>query len=68
METCPTCGKQVVRLEVTVGGEELTMKSCSRCDKRSWERNGDAVDLTEVLDLTTDVNRRDTPRSRARRS
>lgn len=66
MDLCPTCGKQLVRLQVKVNDQELAMRSCSTCDTRHWERNGDEVDLTEVLDLTTDANRRATPRSRSR--
>lgn len=67
MNQCPTCGKQMVRFEVRVGGQDLAMRSCSDCDTRRWERNGDEVDLTEVLDLTTDANpRREGPRARSR--
>ena len=28
------------------------MHSCSVCDLRSWERDGQEIDLREVLDLT----------------
>lgn len=67
MDLCPTCGKQLVRLKVKVNDQDLAMSSCSTCDTRRWERNGDEVDLTEVLDLTTDANRGATSRSRSGR-
>lgn len=52
MKTCPTCRNQLVRVPVTIGEHELAMDSCSTCDTRWWERDGEVVDLTEVLDLT----------------
>lgn len=45
---------------MVVGESELVMSSCNRCDARTWERDGEAIDLTEVLDLTASEN----PRSR----
>ncbi|HET9444339.1 MAG TPA: hypothetical protein VFO65_13495 [Acidimicrobiales bacterium] len=52
MKECPTCGQQLVQVPVKIGEHNLVMDSCSICDIRRWERDGEVIDLTEVLDLT----------------
>ena len=52
MATCERCRRELVSVETTIGTESLTMHSCSVCDLRSWERDGQEIDLREVLDLT----------------
>jgi len=49
---CPTCRKHhVISIEVTIGEHCVTMRSCSHCDTRWWEQEGERVDLPRVLDL-----------------
>ena len=64
MEKCPHCGRTLVTLETDLGGETVTMRSCSACDTRTWTRNGEPVDLRDVLDLTESQR---TPKVEARR-
>lgn len=50
---CPTCGARDVieikqRLPESV---ELYFFSCHRCDERWWDRDGETLELLEVLDL-----------------
>ena len=64
MGQCKRCDGPLVEVPMVVSGAELTMSSCNRCDQRTWERNGEVVDLTEVLDLTASTSansRRNTP-------
>ena len=52
--TCPVChGGQLVEIDMSLQGEDVRMRSCSRCDTRWWERNGDRIDLEAVLELAT---------------
>jgi hypothetical protein len=44
-----TCGEELVRIDLLIDGEELTMCSCSNCDRRSWHRGGEEVALDGVL-------------------
>ncbi len=43
------CGEELVRINLLIDGEELTMCSCSSCDRRSWHRGGEEVELGGVL-------------------
>jgi hypothetical protein len=43
------CGDELVRINLLIDGEELTMCSCSTCDRRSWHRGGEQVELGGVL-------------------
>ena len=49
---CPVCStKQLVEIDITLGEARVTMHSCSRCETRWWERNGNPVEVDRVLDL-----------------
>jgi hypothetical protein len=48
-DTRCTCGEELVRIDLLIDGEELTMCSCSNCDRRSWHRGGEEVALDGVL-------------------
>jgi hypothetical protein len=51
---CPVCrGARLVLIDITLKGEQVRMHSCSRCDTRWWECNGEHVALDGVLDLAT---------------
>jgi hypothetical protein len=46
---CPRCDRSLVEITITLEGDDVTMRSCSACDHRSWQREGQAVDLDGVL-------------------
>jgi transcriptional regulator NrdR family protein len=49
---CPRCdNSRLVLIEVTVGGQQLTMRRCWRCDSRSWHTQEAELALPAVLDL-----------------
>ena len=49
---CPRCRlSRLVVIEVSLQGSEVCMYSCSRCDTRWWERDGERVPLETVLEL-----------------
>ena len=52
---CPRCQRsRLVEIDVTLGERQVTMHSCSRCDTRWWESEGESVALTQVVELATD--------------
>ena len=55
---CGSCGEVVVEINLLIDGEELTMRSCSNCDNRSWHRGGAPVQLGGILaDLSSSPTR-----------
>ncbi len=44
------CEGNVVTIVLYVRGEEVTMRSCSACDRRSWARSGEGIELRSLLD------------------
>jgi len=46
---CVRCGDQLVEIELIIDGHPMTMRSCTKCDHRTWIRDGHAVDLPAVL-------------------
>lgn len=36
-------------IDLQLEGRDLTMRSCSRCDRRWWDSDGDETDLVELL-------------------
>jgi len=55
---CSGCGQSVVEINLLIDGEELTMRSCSNCDTRSWHRGGAPVQLGGILaDLSSSPTR-----------
>jgi len=47
---CSQCGTPVVEIHLAGGPSNMTMRSCSTCDHRSWYRHGIEVPLEGVLD------------------
>jgi hypothetical protein len=50
--TSPTrcvCGDELVRINLLIDGEAITMCSCSHCDRRSWMRGDEEIELDGVL-------------------
>jgi len=55
---CPGCRKtQLVEIGVTLSERRVVVHSCSRCDIRWWDSNGELLPLTDVLLLATPVAR-----------
>jgi uncharacterized Zn finger protein (UPF0148 family) len=48
-EPCPGCGTPLVVVVMHAGERAVTMRSCTRCDRRWWTVDGEAADPTEVL-------------------
>jgi len=42
-----------VEIEVTLREQRVTMHSCSRCDSRWWESEGESMGLPSVVELAT---------------
>ena len=54
---CPSCqASQLVEIIVNVADRELTMRSCSHCELRWWDSDGQNMALDEVLEMAN--NRR----------
>ena len=53
MNRCPTCGSaQPLEMSMRAkNGETLTMRSCMRCETRSWYADGEPVERAQVLRL-----------------
>jgi len=42
-----------VQVGLTLKERSVTMHSCSRCDTRWWDSDGEQVGLTDVLEMAT---------------
>ena len=52
--SCPKCGaRRLVEIQVKLSGREVTLHSCSKCDTRWWDEEGEVIDVSEVIDLAT---------------
>ncbi|HUR17705.1 MAG TPA: hypothetical protein VMZ51_02060 [Acidimicrobiales bacterium] len=52
--TCTRCKTtRVVEIVVTIGDRPVRMRSCSLCDTRSWESDGEDLGLRRVLEMAT---------------
>ena len=52
--TCPNCRfARLVEIDLTIKERRLTLHSCSHCDIRWWDDDGERVGLGHVLDLAT---------------
>ena len=52
MTECDRCGSAVIEVPLDLGADRLAIVRCARCDSHRWERNGEVIELEEVLDLT----------------
>lgn len=49
---CPACRiRELVVIQIRVGGELLKLHSCSHCDKRWWQSLDGSLTLNSVLSL-----------------
>ena len=46
---CPGCAGSLVEITLSIDGDDVTMRSCSTCDRRSWHRGGLSLPLAGVL-------------------
>lgn len=47
---CPTCrDKKLVEITLQAGSKNLILRSCSACETKWWESDGDEVALDGVL-------------------
>lgn len=52
--TCPVCrSTTLVAIGLQLRGQQVTMRSCSECEVRWWEKDGERVALPSVLELAT---------------
>ena len=47
---CERCRNALVEISLTIADRPVIMRSCSRCDRRSWSSEGESLALTGVLD------------------
>jgi hypothetical protein len=47
---CERCRNTLVEISLTIGERPVTMRSCARCDRRSWSSEGESLALGGVLD------------------
>jgi hypothetical protein len=51
---CPVCrDKQMVEIKLTLKGQRVTMHSCSHCETRWWDSDGELVPLRNVFALAS---------------
>jgi hypothetical protein len=51
---CPSCSSnRLVEIDITLQERRVTMHSCSRCETRWWDQEGEPVGLGHVLELAT---------------
>jgi len=49
---CPQCGsRNVININLTTENGPVSFYSCHQCEKRWWDKDGEAIDLSNVLDL-----------------
>lgn len=46
---CPRCSAMVVAIRFDQAGRAMVMRSCSTCDSRWWQRDGEDVALPSIL-------------------
>ena len=50
--SCPACtNRHLVEIELTLKERRVTLHSCSRCDTKWWDQDGERVAVSRVLDL-----------------
>jgi hypothetical protein len=55
--TCPRCSSSLTEIRLEQAGRMMVMRSCSTCDSRWWQRDGQDVDLTAVLTTVASTKR-----------
>ena len=55
MMRCSGCGNEIVEIRMERGESIFTLQSCSTCDRRRWQRDGEQLPLTGVLSGINDA-------------
>lgn len=55
---CPRCSSPTVEITLFDGTAELTMRSCSACDHRTWYRAGEPASKVDVLTTVGTASKR----------
>jgi hypothetical protein len=51
---CRSCGSQeTLRVTMTLAGLPTSFVTCSACEWRGWERDGESLPLVSVLELAS---------------
>jgi transposase-like protein len=56
MMKCPECGlTNTTEIQLNLKDEDsVKFYSCRKCEAKWWERDGDSIELDEVLSLTAE--------------
>lgn len=54
---CRRCSSPLVEIHLDQAGRTMVMRSCSTCDTRWWQRDGEDVALHSVLDTVATTKR-----------
>ena len=50
--SCPRCKKStLVEIALTIGKRPVRMRNCSACDSRWWDTEGEALQLSGILEM-----------------
>ena len=53
--TCPQCRSgDLIAISMSVGGRDLSFRTCHHCEAKWWFRDGDEVPLASVLGLVVE--------------
>jgi transposase-like protein len=57
---CPRCESQnVININLTMeAGDPVSFYSCHACDKKWWNKDGEPIDLPDVLEMARRAPRR----------
>lgn len=54
---CPRCSAKLVEIRLDQAGRAMVMRSCSTCDTRWWQRDGEAVAFGSILDTVASTKK-----------
>jgi hypothetical protein len=52
MAECTGCAQtSAITIRMRIGGRDLVFHGCARCERNTWEDQGDLVSLDHILEL-----------------
>ncbi len=54
---CPRCSSKLVEIRLDQAGRAMLMRSCSTCDTRWWQRDGEDVAFGSILDTVASTKK-----------
>ena len=54
---CPRCSSTLVEIRLDQAGRVMVMRSCSTCDSRWWQRDGEDVAFGSVLETVASTKK-----------